>query len=98
MTECPECEATVPNHDLILGEVVLGAALVSLLFVPAAYAAGMLLRRRIRRERQPAVIEAADERQPACPHVAEGGGELGFTRQFTDSLFGPPGQPLGDRL
>ena len=39
---------TTPD-TLILGEVVLGAALVSLLFVPAAYAAGMLLRRRIRR-------------------------------------------------
>ena len=48
---------TSPN-TLILGEVVLGAALVSLLFVPAAYAAGTLLRRRIRRERQPAGIKA----------------------------------------
>jgi Zn-dependent protease with chaperone function len=48
---------TTPN-TLILGEVVLGAALVSLLFVPAAYAAGMLLRRRIRPQRQPAGIKA----------------------------------------
>ena len=47
---------TSPN-TLILGEVVLGAALVGLLFVPAAYAAGILLRR-IRRERQPASIKA----------------------------------------
>ena len=35
---------------LTLRSVVLGAALVSILFVPAAYAAGMGLRRRIRRE------------------------------------------------
>ena len=48
---------TSPN-TLIFGEVVLGAALVSLLFVPAAYAAGTLLRRRVRRERQPAGIKA----------------------------------------
>jgi Zn-dependent protease with chaperone function len=46
-----------PN-TVILGMVVLGAALVSILFVPAAYAAGMLLRRRIRRERQPAGVKA----------------------------------------
>jgi hypothetical protein len=43
---------------LILRSVVLGAALVSILFVPAAYAAGMGLRRRIRRERWPARRQA----------------------------------------
>ena len=37
---------------------MLGAALVSILFVPAAYAAGMGLRRRIRRERWPVRLEA----------------------------------------
>ena len=36
---------------LTLRSVVLGTALVSILFVPAAYAAGMGLRRRIRRDR-----------------------------------------------
>jgi hypothetical protein len=46
---------------------------------------------------QPAVIEAADERRPASPHVAEGGGELGFARQLDDGLFGPGGKRLGDR-
>ena len=35
--------------SLELRMVVLGAALVSIVFVPAAYAAGMLLRRRVRR-------------------------------------------------
>ena len=43
---------------LTLRSVVLGAALVSILFVPAAYAAGMGLRRRIRRERWPARRQA----------------------------------------
>ena len=46
-----------PN-TVILGMVVLGAALVSTLVVPAAYAAGTLLRRRIRRERQQAGVKA----------------------------------------
>ena len=31
-------------------------------------------------ERQPAVVEAAVERSPARPHVAERGGELGLRR------------------
>ena len=37
---------------------VLGAALVSILFAPAAYAAGMMLRQRVRRERRPAGVTA----------------------------------------
>lgn len=41
-----------------LRTVVLGAALVSLLFAPAAYGVGMLLRRRPGRERQPAGVKA----------------------------------------
>ncbi len=44
---------TSPN-TVILGMVVLGAALVSTLFAPAAYAVGTQLRRRVRRERRPA--------------------------------------------
>ena len=47
---CPTSPDTVALHT-----VVLGAALVSILFVPAVYAARMALRRRIRRERRPAV-------------------------------------------
>jgi hypothetical protein len=39
-------QAIVPN-TLILGKVMLGAAVVSLLFVPAAYAAGMPTRRHL---------------------------------------------------
>ena len=48
---------TSPNF-LELREVVLGAALVSLLFAPAAYGIGMRLRRRLRPERQPAGVKA----------------------------------------
>ena len=48
---------TSPN-TLALRQVVLGAALVSIVFVPAAYGAGMLLRRRIRRRRRPAGARA----------------------------------------
>ena len=48
---------TTPD-TLALRQVVLGAALVSILFVPAAYAAGMLLSRHIRRERRPAGVTA----------------------------------------
>jgi Zn-dependent protease with chaperone function len=48
---------TSPNF-FELRWVVLGAALVSLLFVPAAYSIGMLLRRRLRPERQPARVKA----------------------------------------
>ena len=48
---------TSPDSQ-ILRTVVLGAALVSILFVPAAYATGMLLRRRIRRERRRAGVKA----------------------------------------
>ena len=43
---------------LALRTVVLGAALVSILFVPAVYAGGMALRRRVRRERRPASVTA----------------------------------------
>ena len=43
---------------LALREVVLGAALVSLLFVPAAYGIGLLLRRRLRPERPPGGVKA----------------------------------------
>ena len=41
-----------------LRAVVLDAALVSILFAPAAYAAGMRLRRRVRRERGPVRVTA----------------------------------------
>jgi len=56
---------------------------------------------RVRRDRcrgQSTVIKAADERRPASPHVAEGGGEFGFARQLAGSLFGPGGERLGDGL
>lgn len=43
---------------MALRTVVLGAALVSILFAPAAYAAGMMLRQRVRRERRPAGVTA----------------------------------------
>jgi Zn-dependent protease with chaperone function len=43
---------------LTFRQVVLGAALVSILFVPAAYAARTLLRRHIRLERRPAGVMA----------------------------------------
>ena len=43
---------------LELRMVVLGAALASIVFVPAAYAAGMLLRRRVRRGRRAAGVRA----------------------------------------
>ena len=49
---------TSPDN-LELRTVVLGAALVSIVFVPAAYAAGMLLRRRGRRGRQPGGCQGA---------------------------------------
>jgi hypothetical protein len=49
-------------------------------------------------EGQAAIIEAPDERRPARPHIAEGGGELGFARQLAHGLVGPGGQRLGDRL
>jgi hypothetical protein len=32
---------------------------------------------------------------PACPHVAERGGELGFARQLASDLVGPGGQCRG---
>jgi hypothetical protein len=55
----PPPGSCLTSPDLLpLGEVVLGAALVSLLFVPAAYGIGMLLRRRLRRVRQPAGVKA----------------------------------------
>jgi Zn-dependent protease with chaperone function len=44
--------------SLELRMVVLGAALASIVFVPAAYAAGMLLRRHLRRGRRPAGVRA----------------------------------------
>lgn len=44
--------------SLELRMVVLGAALVSIVFVPAAYATGMLLRRRVQRRRRPAGVRA----------------------------------------
>src|SRR3954468_23835394 len=49
-------------------------------------------------EGQPSIIEAADESGPARPHVAEGGGELGFARQFGPGLIGPGGQPRRNRF
>jgi len=55
----PPAGACLTSPDtLALRQVVLGAALVSIVFVPAAYGAGMLLRRRIRRQRRPAVMRA----------------------------------------
>ena len=48
---------TTPD-PLAFRQVVLGATLMSILFVPAAYAAGMLLRRRIRLERRPTGVTA----------------------------------------
>src|SRR6184192_3415164 len=49
-------------------------------------------------EREPAVVEAAHQRGPARPHVAERGGELGFARQVAPGLVGPGGQRRCDRL
>ena len=49
---------------LALRTVVLGAALVSILFVPAAHAAGIGLRRRIRRERRPAASRRSGGSRP----------------------------------
>jgi hypothetical protein len=55
----PPAGACLTGPDtLALRQVVLGAALVSIVFVPAAYAAGMLLRRRIRQPRRPAAVRA----------------------------------------
>ena len=55
----PPVGACLTSPDtLALRQVVLGAALVSIVFAPAAYGAGMLLRRRIRRQRRPAVVRA----------------------------------------
>jgi Zn-dependent protease with chaperone function len=51
----PPAGGCLTSPDTVaLRTVVLGAALVSILFVPAVYAARMALRRRIRRERRPA--------------------------------------------
>src|SRR5205814_10674290 len=47
-------------------------------------------------EREPAVVEAAHQRGPPRPHVAEGSGELRFTRQLAPGLVGPDGQRRGD--
>jgi Zn-dependent protease with chaperone function len=55
----PPAGACLTSPDTVaLRTVVLGAVLVSILFVPAVYAGGMLLRRRIRRERRPAGVKA----------------------------------------
>ncbi len=64
---------TSPN-TLALREVVLGTALVSIVFVPAAYGAGMLLRRRIRRRRRPAGARALGWLAAAAAVAAAGAG------------------------
>ena len=57
-THPPAGGSCVTNPDsVILGQVVLGAALVSIVFVPAAYAAGIVAGRRIRRARRPAGVK-----------------------------------------
>ena len=49
----PQAGGCLTSPDTVaLRAVVLGAALVSILFVPAVYAARMALRRRVRRERK----------------------------------------------
>lgn len=55
----PPAGGCLTSPDTVaLRAVVLGAALVSILFVPAVYAARMALRRRVRRERRPAGVTA----------------------------------------
>ena len=55
----PPAGACLERPDtLTLGTVVLGAALVSILFAPAAHTAGRALHRRIRRERRSARVTA----------------------------------------
>jgi hypothetical protein len=48
-------------------------------------------------ERQAAIVEVADEGRPASPHIAEGGGQLGFARELVHGGLGPGRQRLGDR-
>ncbi|MBV9855637.1 MAG: M48 family metalloprotease [Streptosporangiaceae bacterium] len=71
---------------LPLRQVVLGAALVSILFVPAAYAAGMLLRRRIRRKRRPVAVVAFGWLVAAVAVIATVAGT---------ALWGPSGSAHG---
>ena len=52
---------------LALRTVVLGTALVSILFVPAVYAVGMALRRRVRRERLPPASRRSGGQPPRWP-------------------------------
>ena len=55
----PPAGGCLTSPDTVaLRTVVLGAALVSILFAPAAYAAGMMLRQRVRRERRPTGVTA----------------------------------------
>ena len=49
-------------------------------------------------ESEATIIEAAGQRGPAPPHVAEGGGKLGFARQLAHGLVRPDGERLGGRL
>jgi len=58
-TRPPAGGSCVTSPDsVILGQVVLGAALVSIVFVPAAHAAGIVAGQRIRRARLPAGVKA----------------------------------------
>jgi Zn-dependent protease with chaperone function len=57
-THPPAGRCLATPDSLTFRQVVLGAALVSTLFAPAAYAAAMLLRRHIRLERRPAGVMA----------------------------------------
>src|SRR5438105_4786361 len=49
-------------------------------------------------ERQAAVVEAARQRSPARPHIAEGLGEFGLAGERAHGLLGPSDQGLGNRL
>src|SRR4051812_1594457 len=47
-------------------------------------------------ERQTTIVEAAHQRCPARPHIAEGSGEFGFAGELAHRVVGPSGQCLGN--